>query len=139
MKKSKIKVCDCGQKHDREADEAAIVAAEATMSETRRPRRYGYGAQSPAYRAAERARDNADQRLRECTERRQILAVGPVCPLCRRPVLQYGQEAVPGLCTVALLPRGARWRATVSLSGQTQAECLQEAWRRNVAELAGER
>jgi len=68
----------------------------------------------------------------ECDNRQALLAIGPNCPMCARPVAPYGAEQVAGVCMVdgRLSWRGAGWGQPGPDWVANQRECLGLAWDR---------
>lgn len=122
-------MCKCGNKKCKVAALAAKTAdlkarAEANPSN---PYRSIRTRQEITYRNHGHALESATA---ECNSRQRLLAIGPTCPLCQRPVAPYGAEWSADTCQI-----GGRlaWRG--GWSGERTAttnrdECLSLAWAR---------
>lgn len=73
----------------------------------------------------------AEARL-ECNDRQAILAVGPACPFCLRPVAPYGVEVSADACWIdgPATWRGISWARPGLSAADNRQNCLRLAWAR---------
>ena len=80
-----------------------------------------------------RHQDKLDEAKRECRDRQAIIALGPTCPLCARPVAPYGERVWSAdVCQIKapLVWRGAAWNQSGHDWTANREACLRLAWAR---------
>ena len=125
----KKEVCACGNPSCKVAElEAKMPQLRAAFEKL--PTRYSWGGSRSGREATAyfNAVAKLNEQTAECETRQALLRVGPTCPYCARPVLQYGEAATPTTCGIS---GPTRWRGNRDALGrEVQAECLTLAWNR---------
>ena len=119
-------MCNCGNKKCKvaalsEKTQGLKAAAEANRGLWKRSRE-----ESAFIRHQDRLCD-AEQ---ECRQRQALIALGPTCPLCARPVAPYGAEWSADTCQIGdTLHWRGHWTGEHDRE-QNRSECLRLTWAR---------
>lgn len=122
-------MCNCGNKKCKVAALSAKTDGLRAAAEANPRGAYSWKPTRPECNLRQH-QTRLDAAKQECESRRAIIALGPTCPLCARPVAPYGAEWSPDACQIgAPLSWRGHWTGEHDRE-QNKSECLRLAWAR---------